>query len=147
MCPLVRSLYRVMANGLRLTLIGHCSYDWGHKLGRATEIKAYIGYNGRQSVSKPDVQFRRAKKIVVPAGWLKNKGVKNQDVSFIQLDKPFTGITPFKFNETSATGEAVLGVVGYPGDKFDMATREKGAQMYEMYEKVGLQLYVQPSYG
>ncbi|KAL9035035.1 MAG: hypothetical protein Q9214_006774, partial [Letrouitia sp. 1 TL-2023] len=112
---------------------GHCSYDWSHRLGRATEVKAYIGYNGRQSEQDPSVQFRRVKRIVTTEGWVKTKGQKCFDVSFMQVDKPFTGISPIKYVETPARGSMELGVVGYPGDLSDPRTGEKGAYMYEMF--------------
>ena len=112
---------------------GHCSYDWSHKLGRATEVKAYIGYDGNQSEKDPNVQFRHVKKIVTTEGWVKTKGQKAFDVSFMQVDPPFTGITPVRFEETPSQGNLVLGVVGYPGDLSDKRTGERGAHMYECF--------------
>ena len=112
---------------------GHCSYDWSHKMGRAAEVKAYIGYDGRQSENDQSVQFRHVKRIVTTEGWVKTKGQKSFDVSFMQVDAPFTGITPIRFEETPAQGDHVLGVVGYPGDLKDEQTGEKGAHMYEMF--------------
>ena len=112
---------------------GHCSYDWSHQFGRATEVKAYIGYSGCASEHDPNVQFRRVKRIVTTEGWVKTKGQKCFDVSFMQVEKPFSGITPIKFVETPATGSMVLGVVGYPGDLSDPQTGERGAHMYEMF--------------
>lgn len=55
-------------------------------------------------------------------------------MSFIQLDRPFEGITPLEFNPTPNTGNDIIGVVGYPGDK--SYNREQGAQMYEEYMPV-----------
>ena len=112
---------------------GHCSYDWSHKLGRATEVKAYIGYDGHQSEKDANVQFRQVKRIVTTEGWVKTKGQKSFDVSFMQVETPFTGITPIQFDETPSQGSLVLGVVGYPGDLSDKRTNEKGAHMYEMF--------------
>ena len=86
---------------------GHCSYDWSHKMGRATEVKAYIGYKGRQSEQDPNVQFRRVQRIVTTEGWVKTKGQKCFDVSFMQVDKPFSGITPIKFVDTPNQGHEV----------------------------------------
>lgn len=31
---------------------GHCVFDWEHNLNQVTEIKAYIGYDGRASVGR-----------------------------------------------------------------------------------------------
>lgn len=115
---------------------GHCSYDWAYKLGRATEVKAYIGYQGDHSVKMSHVQFRSVKRIVTTEGWLKARGQKNFDVSFMQVHHPFTGITPIRYTETPGEGHFSLGVVGYPGDLRDSQTREPGAHMYEMFLEV-----------
>lgn len=112
---------------------GHCSYDWSHKMGRATEVKAYIGYDGSQSEKEPGVQFRHVKRIVTTEGWVTTKGQKSFDVSFMQVETPFTGITPVRFEDTPSQGSMVLGVVGYPGDLSDKRTGEKGAHMYECF--------------
>ncbi len=125
-----------------LVTAGHCSYDWGHKLGRATEVKAYIGYNGKDSTNESSVQFRSVKRIVTTEGWVKVKGQKSFDVSFMQVETPFTGITPVHFEETPSQGSLVLGVVGYPGDKKDKHG-QPGAQMYEMFHQTEFNLATQ----
>ena len=102
-------------------------------MGRATEVKAYIGYDGNQSEKEPSVQFRHVKRIVTTEGWVKTKGQKSFDVSFMQVNVPFTGITPVRFDETPSEGNIILGVVGYPGDLSDKRTNEKGAHMYECF--------------
>lgn len=102
-------------------------------MGRATEVKAYIGYDGRQSEKDPNVQFRQVSRIVTTEGWVKTKGQKSFDVSFMQVSTPFTGINPIRFEETPPHGSHVLGIVGYPGDLPDKNTKEKGAHMYEMF--------------
>lgn len=81
----------------------------------------------------PNVQFRHVKRIVTTEGWVKTKGQKSFDVGFMQVDTPFSGITPLRFEDTPSQGNLVLGVVGYPGDLLDRETREKGAHMYEMF--------------
>ncbi|KAL9010457.1 MAG: hypothetical protein Q9173_004607 [Seirophora scorigena] len=122
---------------------GHCSYDWSHSLGRATEVKAYIGYHGNQSVKKPETQFRHVTRIVTTEGWLRGRGAKNFDVSFMQVEKPFTDITPIVYSETPESGEYTIGVVGYPGDLKDDKTGEKGAYMYEMFLETKYDLALQ----
>lgn len=102
-------------------------------MGRATEVKAYIGYDGSQSEKEPGVQFRHVKRIVTTEGWVTTKGQKSFDVSFMQVETPFTGITPVRFEDTPSQGSMVLGVVGYPGDLSDKRTGEKGAHMYECF--------------
>ena len=112
-------------------------------MGRATEVKAYIGYDGRQSEKDPNVQFRHVKRVVTTEGWVKTKGQKSFDVSFMQVEKPFTGIRPIRYEETPSQGNEVLGVVGYPGDLSDKNTREKGAHMYEMFLPTNFDLATQ----
>ena len=57
-----------------LVTAGHCAFDWSQRNGkgfeRATEVKAYIGYNGKQSVNDSSVQFRTGVKIVTTEGEL-----------------------------------------------------------------------------
>ena len=51
------------------------------------------------------------------------------------METPFQGIVPFKYVETPLQGSAVLGVVGYPGDKTykNQDGAERGAEMYEEF--------------
>ena len=119
-----------------LVTAGHCVYDWTHKFGRCVKVKAYIGYNGAASVTSPDhpdVQFRHGKRVVTTDPWLKSGDNQPNDLSFIQLDQPFTGIEPFTFRSTPITGSVSLGIVGYPGDRRhnNDPNGEQGAQMYE----------------
>ena len=108
-----------------LVTAGHCTYDWSHSLGRATEIKAYIGYKGQDSVHDPSVQFRIGKRIVTTGGWLQMRGFKPNDVGFIQVNEPFAGTSPVKYAETPQRGDFTIGVVGYPGDLKNESTGEK----------------------
>lgn len=112
---------------------GHCSYDWSKKLGRAIEVKSYIGYEGKASIGTKDVEFRKVKRITTTEGWVRAKGQKAFDVSFMQVDQPFTGVKSYKFEDTKPYGNLNLGVVGYPGDLNDPTTKENGAYMYEMF--------------
>lgn len=123
-----------------LVTAGHCVFDWQHKLGRVEEVKAYIGYSGRASVNTPDVQFRKGARVASTAEWLRTKGARSYDVGFIKVSKPFTGVTPIRFADTPKQGADNLGVVGYPGDLRDEATREPGAHMYEMFLNVNWDL-------
>ncbi|KAJ5777287.1 Peptidase S1B glutamyl endopeptidase I [Penicillium odoratum] len=126
-----------------LVTAGHCAFDWsqnnGEGFGRAVEVKAYIGYNGKASVTKEalekgEVQFRHGVKIVTTQKWLDSGMFRQNDVSFIKLNKPFTGVTRFNFKDTPMQGSEAIGVVGYPGDKDYKG--EKGAQMYEEFRDV-----------
>ena len=99
-------------------------------------VKAYIGYNGKESVkdnSNNAVQFRTGKRIAAPQGWLTSGDNEPRDVSFIQVDRPFTGIKPIKYQPTPLTGsKVVLGVVGYPGDLMNPKSQERGAVSFPL---------------
>jgi hypothetical protein len=65
-------------------------------------------------VGSPNVQFRKGIKVATTSEWIKT-GESHHDVSFIQLQEPFKGIKPFKFEDTPLSVNYSLGVVGYPG--------------------------------
>ncbi|KAL4887655.1 trypsin-like cysteine/serine peptidase domain-containing protein [Aspergillus karnatakaensis] len=121
-----------------LVTAAHNIYDWsqndGTGFGRATEVKAYIGYNGKQSIHTPEVQFRAGARVVVPEKWLNSSGHSANDVAFIKVNRPFTGVRPFGFKDTPLHDQQVIGVVGYPADKRN-GTEENGAQLYEEFRK------------
>jgi V8-like Glu-specific endopeptidase len=116
---------------------GHCAYDWGAGMKRAIKVKAYIGYAGKGKISDSSVQFSEGALIVTTSGWLSAEGHRESDVSFIQLKTKFTGnLNLIKYQGTPTTGSEKLGVVGYPADKQDPDTKERGAYMYEDFESV-----------
>ena len=120
-----------LINNDTIVTAGHCSYDWSHNLGRLTHVKAYIGYHGKESIKDSKnyaVQFRTGKRVAVSQGWLAGENNEPRDVAFIQVDRPYTGVTPIKYQPTPLTGtKVVLGVVGYPGDLMNPKSKEKGA--------------------
>ena len=119
-----------LINNDTIVTAGHCSYDWSHSLGRLTNVKAYIGYQGKESIkdSSHAVQFRTGKRVATTQGWLSGGNNEPRDVASIQVDKPFTGIKPIKYQPTPLTGSKVVpGVVGYPGDLMNPKSKEKGA--------------------
>ncbi|KAI9688329.1 MAG: hypothetical protein M1820_010257 [Bogoriella megaspora] len=117
---------------------GHCVYDWSHGLGRCISVKAYIGYNGRDSVTTGLAQQRRGLKIVTTGGWLQSAANRPNDVAFIQLDAPFKDAKYIRWTPTPLTGTEEIGVVGYPGDKTlgNKEGGERGASMYEQFKQV-----------
>lgn len=120
-----------------LVTAGHCAFDWSHEQGHLTNVKAYIGYSGRESIKDPayDVQGRIGLRAATTSLWLESGDNKPRDVSFILLQHPFDDITPFDFRDTPLSGNVELGVAGYPGDLVKEDTGEKGACMYEMFLK------------
>ncbi len=115
-----------------LVTAGHCAFDWDHRFGPVSQVKAYIGYDGKASIKTPDVQFRHAARVATTSGWLSAKGNRQFDVSFMKLQRPFTGVSPFKFADTPESGSLSLGVVGYPAD-LQGPHGEAGGSMYEMF--------------
>ncbi|KAJ3536549.1 hypothetical protein NM208_g6666 [Fusarium decemcellulare] len=124
-----------------LVTAGHVVYDWGHRYGAATQIKCFIGYNGRASVKTPQVQARHGVNVITTAEWIEAANNRTRDVAFIQVNLPFTGnLRTFNYINTPLSGHGtLLGIVGYPGDKClpdtDGGSDEYGAQMYEEYAK------------
>ncbi|RAH86026.1 hypothetical protein BO86DRAFT_434560 [Aspergillus japonicus CBS 114.51] len=102
-----------------LVTAGHCAFDWKEGFGRANEVKAYIGYNGKGSIDSrsANVQFRHGVRIVTTEGWLQSSSNRHND-----------------FSDTPVAGSDTIGVVGYPGDM--RYKGEPGAQMYEEFKAV-----------
>ncbi|KAF4950454.1 hypothetical protein FSARC_13190 [Fusarium sarcochroum] len=124
-----------------LVTAGHVVYDWGRRYGAASQIRCYIGYNGRASVKTAQVQARYGINVVTTEEWIQAPNNRPLDVAFIQVDRAFTGnLRTFNYVNTPVTGhKTLLGVVGYPGDKSlrdtETGDEEQGAQMYEEYAK------------
>lgn len=123
-----------------LITAGHCSFDHTYQLGRAIEVKAYVGYDGKDSINTANVQFRRGARFLTTSGWYQNEVNRENDVSFLKLEKAFTNVTPFAFQPTPVNGNMMLGVVGYPADK--SLQGEVAAQMYAQYKLVDFNLNV-----
>ncbi|KAJ0413327.1 hypothetical protein BJY00DRAFT_319901 [Aspergillus carlsbadensis] len=90
---------------------GHSIFDWalngGEGLGRAVEVKAYIGYHGRASVNddalaSAEVEFRHGVRVVTTEGWLSSASNRNNDVAFVQVNRAFENVTPFKYHGTAS---------------------------------------------
>ncbi|OTA69291.1 hypothetical protein K449DRAFT_428729 [Hypoxylon sp. EC38] len=113
---------------------GHNVFTWRAGGGRAREIIAYAGYNGASSINDPSVEVRRAKRVVTTSQWLSNRGSMAHDFALVMFDKPFTNVAPFQYIETPLKDKLELGVVGYPADKIDATTGERGGKMYELFE-------------
>lgn len=110
-------------------------FDWARQMGAATQVKCYIGYNGRDSLQQPSVQFRAGRSVVIPWEWTQSSNNRVKNVAVVRLLRQFDGaLRTFQFANTPTSGNYLLGVVGYPGDMMLRTTREAGAQMYEMFE-------------
>ncbi|KAK3312680.1 hypothetical protein B0H66DRAFT_631357 [Apodospora peruviana] len=127
-----------------LITAGHCVFDLNHEtkkgLGRVSEMKAYIGYHGRDFVGQDkSVQERFAVQAGTTLRWV--KGAERQgDVGFVKLDRPFEGnLRPFKFKDTpTKRTNVMLDIAGFPGDK--IVADEPGARMYELMQSSSFDL-------
>ncbi|KAF4977236.1 hypothetical protein FZEAL_6219 [Fusarium zealandicum] len=117
-----------------LVTAGHCVFDHTYSFGKAVKVRAFIGYNGKDSIETPGVQCRYGVEIVTPKEWIESDINRANDVSFIRVDTAFTDVQPIKYEATATFVNMKLGVVGYPADK--TYKDESAAQMYEMYKKV-----------
>ncbi|KAF5681838.1 glutamyl endopeptidase [Fusarium denticulatum] len=116
----------------------HCVYDHTHDFGKAIHVRAFVGYNGKNSVDKPGVQFRRGLKVVVPKDWIISDTNRGSDVAFIKVDE-FSDIERISQQPTVGIIDKMpLSVVGYPCDK--SLGDERGAQMYEMSKRIDCDL-------
>ncbi|KAJ7439514.1 hypothetical protein FB451DRAFT_1059581 [Mycena latifolia] len=136
-----------------LVTAGHVVYDKAYGFGAATQIKCYIGYDGVESVANPEtipaVQPRYGSKVVTTESWTKDNEARPHDLAFIQVHKAFVGnLNVFKFTNTMSPATMRLGVVGYPGDKRfnDEKNGEKGAQMYELFDRTTFDLDTHPQH-
>jgi V8-like Glu-specific endopeptidase len=122
-----------------LVTAGHCVYDHSNGLGRAVEIKVWLGYNGKDSIGSKDVQFRQGKSIATTKEWVASDLDRARDVGFVQVSQPFEKVVPFDYKPLQQVADSIMiGVVGYPADK--TAANEKGAQMYEEYKRTNYDL-------
>ncbi|RTE85272.1 hypothetical protein BHE90_000014 [Fusarium euwallaceae] len=123
---------------------GDVVYDRRFKLGECTQMKCYIGYNGRDSVNSPQVQSRHGVNVATTADWVQTNQNRMRDVAFIKVNRPFEGdLGKFKFEATPLSGDGInLGVVGYPGDK--TFNNERGGQMYAEFAKTSYDLKMSP---
>ncbi|KAI1014416.1 hypothetical protein LB504_012129 [Fusarium proliferatum] len=116
----------------------HCVYDHTHDFGKAVQVRAFVGYNGKNSVEQPGVQFRRGLKVVVPKDWIISDTNRASDVAFIKVEE-FDDIVRIAQQPTVGIVNKMLSsVVGYPCDK--SLGDEPGAQMYEMTKRIDCDL-------
>ncbi|EEU35629.1 uncharacterized protein NECHADRAFT_86838 [Fusarium vanettenii 77-13-4] len=123
---------------------GDVVYSTSQNLGACTQMKCYIGYNGRESIKNPWVQSRHGVNVATTAKWLETDQNRSRDVAFIQINRPFEGnLGTFKFEATPLSGENVkLGIVGYPGDK--TFSDEAGGRMYAEFANTSYDLSESP---
>lgn len=123
---------------------GDVVYSTSQNLGACTQMKCYIGYNGRESIKTPRVQSRYGVNVATTAKWLETDQNRSRDVAFIQINRPFEGnLGTFKFEATPLSGENVkLGIVGYPGDK--TFGDEAGGRMYAEFANTSYDLSESP---
>jgi len=109
---------------------GHAIFDHDYGRGKAVEILAYVGYNGKKSINDPNVHVRKGVQVITPKDWIDGDTRRQQDIAFIKLDQPFKDLTPFLYGAKPGGDHPPLGVVGYPGDRDSDGT---AAWMYESW--------------
>ncbi|RGP72925.1 glutamyl endopeptidase [Fusarium longipes] len=87
-----------------LVTAGHVVYDWGRRYGAASQIRCFIGYNGRASLQTAQVQARYGVKVISTEGWLQDAG--NRTLPLVQTSHFFSVTT------NSITQDRVNGVNG-----------------------------------
>ncbi|KAF5267605.1 hypothetical protein FOXYS1_1503 [Fusarium oxysporum] len=108
----------------------HCVYDHTYNYGKAVHVRAFVGYNGKNSIDQPGVQFRRGLRAVIPKDWIISDTNRASDVAFIKVEE-FNNIVRISQQPTTGfVNKMLLSVVGYPCDK--SLGDERGAHMYEM---------------
>ncbi|KAJ1323235.1 glutamyl endopeptidase [Microdochium nivale] len=113
---------------------GHCIFDNAHGYNRVVQVKAYVGYSGKDSVTDTSyaVQFREASHVATTDGWIRSEGFDSStDLGLIRLAQPFAEVKPMGLSAAPLRGKGVLGIVGYPADLEEGG--EKGAEMWEMF--------------
>lgn len=104
---------------------GHLTYDHESSLGKAVEVKAYVGYNGKNSIGKDDFQFRSGTKVATTKAWVESGLKQSGDVGFVALDRSFDKINPIQW-EHLLRGQLFVENAGYPSDA-QSSREEEGA--------------------
>ncbi|RKK79474.1 hypothetical protein BFJ69_g4902 [Fusarium oxysporum] len=108
----------------------HSVYGHTYNYGKAVHVRAFMGYNGKNSIDQPGVQFRRRLRAVIPKDWIISDTNRASEVAFIKVEE-FNNIVRISQQPTTGfVNKMLLSVVGYPCDK--SLGGERGAQMYEM---------------
>ncbi|KPM40989.1 hypothetical protein AK830_g5540 [Neonectria ditissima] len=68
---------------------GDAVYDAEYQLGAATQVKCYIGYRGRSSSEKSQIQSRHSRYVVTSAEWIDEADRRSRDMAFVQVAEPF----------------------------------------------------------
>ncbi|RGP62531.1 glutamyl endopeptidase [Fusarium longipes] len=79
----------LIADNLVVTA-GHCAFDHTYNFGKAVKIRAYISYDGKGSIEKPDVQFRQGVKIATTKEWIASDINRANDVRMFMDSAPRT---------------------------------------------------------
>ncbi|KAK7409296.1 hypothetical protein QQX98_008536 [Neonectria punicea] len=68
---------------------GDVVYDTEYQLGATTQVKCYIGYRGRTSSVKSQIQSRHSRYVVTSAEWIDESDQRSRDLAFVQVAEPF----------------------------------------------------------
>jgi V8-like Glu-specific endopeptidase len=109
---------------------GHLALERERGFGYLQIAKVQIGYEGQTSAGDPNLETRYGISVATPFEFLEEENY-GRDVAFIQLNRPFTDISPFAYRDTPISGTSKIGIVGYPSDK------NLDEYMFERFETVG----------
>ena len=108
---------------------------------RAVYLNAYAGYHGLDSIGKPNVQKRRANRVVILKAYFQNQS-SLRDVAFVKLREPFENVQPFTYCDTpEQTKASHIGVVGYSGDKDRNDVRDLQPCIYKQFKRISWNLH------
>ncbi|RYP41624.1 hypothetical protein DL768_010457 [Monosporascus sp. mg162] len=82
----------------------------------ATCVEVHIGYSASsEGTGASSDNQRSVARIALPSAWSDAKA-EQSDMAFLQLDRPFQGVTPIKYDTPETEAQQHLTVIGYPAD-------------------------------
>lgn len=122
-----------LLNSTTAVTAGHCVLTKSSKGDQLTLYSAEIVSGYRGSKSDHDVESRFGSIVAIPRQFWENSGRRRNDVAFIRVSVPFsTSAKPLPYIHTPTLQNRRVGVVGYPGDKWD-------GNMYESFQIMDIQ--------
>jgi len=110
----------------------------------ATCVRVHIGYSASsEGTGASSDNQRSVARIALPSAWSDAKA-EQSDIAFLQLDRPFQGVTPIKYDTPGTEVQQQLTVIGYPAD-LGARSGSPGGEMY--YVKIRREIDLEPTSG